>query len=113
MPSLSDIMLAGGCASHVEAIHGELVKILTGPDAGKSFVCVRENESDIILSEGLGEDARAKRVIRFRDGNVPVVRNQEQVQTEDGQVWIAVRAPQDGYLSTDFELKKVEGIDQV
>lgn len=108
MPSLSDKMLAGGCALHVEAVHGEPILILTGLDAGKTFTAVRENESDMLLATDLGADTRAKRIMRFRDGQpVPRLGSQDTLKTEDGKKWTAVRRPDDGYLTTDFELIEV------
>ena len=65
---LSDTLLAGGCALHVEAIHGEPVLVLSGPDAGNTFTAVRENASDVTVDDNLTADLRAKRVIRFKDG---------------------------------------------
>lgn len=101
---LSDTLLASGAALHVEAVHGERVLILTGQDKDKVFLAVRENSSDVLLDENLGPDVRAKRMIRFREGSVPRLSAQDRLQTEDGKVWYAVKAPQDGYLTTDFEL---------
>jgi len=103
--SLSDKMLAGGCALHVEAFHGEPILILSGREAGKTFIAVRESETDQVLTTDLGTDPRARRVLRFRDGApVPNLASQDRLQTEDGKIWNAVKAPQDGYLSTDFDL---------
>ena len=117
MPALSDTLLAAGAASHIEAVHGEPVFILSGPDAGKTFLAVRENASDVVLDENLSPDPRAKRLIRFREGapqGVPRLSSQDRVQTCDGKQWYAVKYPQDGYLSSDFELVEiVNGKDQV
>ena len=105
---IRDKMLAGGCALHVEAIHGETILVLSGLDAGKTFTAVRENDQDLALNTELGEDLRAKRMLRFRDGApLPRLAQNDTVQTEDGKQWNAVRNPQDGYLSTDFELKEI------
>ena len=104
---LSDIMLAGGCALHIEAIHGELVSILSGLDSGLSFMAVRENSQDIVLNDSGSLDPRAKRIIRFRDGNVPRLNAQDIVKTEDGKRWHAVKNPQAGYLTNDFELVEI------
>ena len=106
--SLSDKMLASGCALHVEAIHGETILILTGPDAGKPFTAVRETEQDMLLTTDIGADPRAKRMLRFRDIPVmPVITSQTRIKTEDGRIWTAVRNPNDGFLSTDYELTEV------
>lgn len=104
---LSDTMLAGGCGLHIEAIHGELVLVVTGRDAGKRFSAVRENASDVVLDENMGADVRAKRMIRFRDGSVPQMNSQDILETMDGKRWRTVKAPQDGYLTTDFELIEI------
>lgn len=112
MPSLSDRLLAGGCALHVEAFHGEIIKVLSGADTGKEFSAVQETESDMLLATDQGEDRRAKRILRFRDGQVPNLSPQDLIQTSDGKHWNATRHPLDGYLSSDFELHEIaEGID--
>jgi len=105
MPSIADMMLAGGCVRHIGAIHGEDIKIISGPMAGRTvFANVIENMQDAVLTTDLGEDRRGKRIIRFADGLVPEVVSQMIIQKADGTKWKAVRAPQDGYLTTDFEL---------
>lgn len=106
--SLSDKMLAGGCALHVEALHGDVILILDGPDAGKNFVAVREIEQDMILNTDLGADPRAKRMLRFRDViPLPRINSQTRIKTEDGKIWTAVRNPGDGFLTVDYELTEV------
>lgn len=105
---LSDKMLATGAALHIEAIHGEPILILDGPDAGKTFIAVRETESDQVLTTDLGMDPRAKRIIRFREGvRLPVIKPQTRLQTEGGKIWTALQRPDDGFLTTDFELIEV------
>jgi hypothetical protein len=106
--SLSGKMLAGGCALHVEAIHGESILVLTGLDQGKSFTGVRETEADMVINSELGADPRAKRMLRFRD-SIPVPRLglNDRIKTEDGKIWTAVRNPGDGFLTNDFELIEV------
>lgn len=106
MPSLSDRMLASGAVPLIQNTHGETILVLSGADVGKTFPCVRETEQDIILDAQLGEDRRAKRVVRFMYA-VPNLESQDIVQTDDGKKWHCVRSPQDGYLSTDFELKEI------
>ena len=111
--ALSDTLLAGGCALHIEAVHGEWVTVVSGPSAGQRFSAVRENASDVVLDEAGQTDVRAKRVIRFRDASagspqgVPQLGSQDILQTADGKQWHAVKSPQDGYLSTDFELVEI------
>ncbi len=104
MPALSDTLLAAGAASLIEAVHGERVIVLSGPDAGLTFIAVRETSADVGLDENFGADVRARRIVRFRAGSVPRLNAQDQVQTEDGKKWFAVKYPQDGYLTEDFEL---------
>lgn len=109
MASLSERMLAGGCALHVEAIHGEQVEILDGTDAGKFFAAVREVESDQILSTELGIDPRAKIFLRFI-GN-PAIGMTGRVKTDDGSIWNAVRRPEGAFLTNDYELTEVTNKD--
>jgi hypothetical protein len=103
--SISDQALSCGALSS-EAIHGESIKILGGPDAGKTFIGIVEIESDFDLETGLGLDPRGKRVVRFRLPNVPNIESQTTVQIEDGTRWKAVRLPRNNYLTADFELKE-------
>jgi hypothetical protein len=107
MGSLSDTLLADGCALHIESIHGEPIKILSGSDAGKPFVAVRETESDEILASELGIDPRAKRILRFRAGQVPNLGSQDLIETDDGKKWKTIRRPDTGYLTVDFELVEI------
>ena len=112
---LSDTLLAGGCALQIAAIHGELVLVTTGADAGTQFTAVREIASDVTLDSELVADLRAKRVLRFRQGQpIPRLVPQDIIQTCDGQRWHATRNPQDGYLETVFDLVAiVAGTDTV
>jgi hypothetical protein len=107
MPALSDTLLAGGCAKHIEAIHGEAIQVLSGLDAGKYFNAVREIESDQILTTDLGEDARAKIIIRFIDGTEPRLGLAGQIKTDDGKKWNAVRRQEANFLTQDFELTEI------
>ena len=114
MPSLSDMMLTGGAGVLIPALHGETVTVLSGPDAGKSYTAVIEVEHDIVMNgDGLGMDRRAKRFCRFTNGNIPRLRGDTQIKTSDGKKWNVVDDPQNGYLTTDFEIQQtVAGIDQ-
>ena len=114
MGGLSDIMLASGAGVLIPALHGETVTVLNGPDTGKTFTAVIEVEHDLSLSgEGLGMDRRAKRIARFTDGSVPTMTGKTQIQTGDGKKWLVINDPQNGYLTTDFELQAiVAGIDK-
>lgn len=110
MPSLSDRMLASGCAAQVAAIHGEQVEVLDGPDAGRFFTAVREIESDQVLSTDLGLDPRAKIFLRFIEP--PRIGLAGKVKTDDGKRWNAVRRQEANFLTQDFELTEiVEGKD--
>lgn len=104
----SDTMLDAGCALHVEAAHGETIKVLSGSDGGNSFIAVRETEQDMVLSGDFHPDPRAKRCLRFRDSTgVPNLSPTDQIQTADGKKWLAVKNPQSGYLTTDFDLVEI------
>lgn len=111
MPALSDQLLAGGCASAIDALHGEPVTVLDGDDAGKTFRCVIENETDAILATDLGEDPRPKRIARFTVGQSPRLKSQNRLRTEDGKVWKATRMPGVAFLTVDFELLEVTELD--
>jgi len=106
--SISDNALAAGCAKHIGAVHGDQIRVLTGLDAGKYFtVNIIETEADLELSTDLGIDPRARVVMRFdNDFPIPALNGQERIRTSDGKVWTAVKAPQNSYLTTDFELKE-------
>lgn len=108
MASVADRMLRDGCVRQISAIQGEDVKILSGPMAGQTVRAnIIETTSDAILATDFGEDARGKRIIRFEDCLVPEVISQMFIQKSDGTKWKAERAPQDGYLTTDFELMQI------
>lgn len=101
-------MLDAGCALHVEAAHGEVITVLSGADAGKKFTAVRETEQDITLNSDFSPDPRAKRCLRFRDSSgVPNLNPTDKIQTADGKKWNAVKNPQSGFLTTDFELIEI------
>lgn len=112
MPALSDQMLADGCVKHIHTVHGENVLILSGPDAGKTIpLAVQENESDQIVVTEQGEDARAKRFIRFQHPNIPQLGSQGEIRTTDvfgkNHIWNAVRQPGSAYLTVDYELTEI------
>jgi hypothetical protein len=111
MQALSDQMLASGCARQIEAIHGEPVVVLEGPDAGKTFTAVREIESDQILTTDLGIDPRAKIFLRFIDGTEPRIGLAGRLKTGDGKIWNAVRRQEANFLTQDFELTEVTAKD--
>lgn len=112
MSSLSDRLLNAGCAALIEAVHGETVTVLNGANGGLVFTAVQEIESDIILNSELGEDPRAKRILRFRTATAPTLASQDIVQTADGKKWHAVRRPGAAYLTIDYELREiVAGLD--
>ncbi len=113
MRALSDTLLAGGCAVQLEAIHGEPVTVLQGPDAGRTFIGVVETESDLILATELGNDPRGKLMVRFRPEQTPRIQSQCQVtRLSDGKKYNAVRQDFSAFLTNDFELKEiVEGKD--
>jgi hypothetical protein len=110
MPSIADNLLSAGAAAAVEAVHGEQVVVLTGLDSGKTFVAVREIESDVTVSfDNNSPDPRARRMLRFRVA--PRLNPNDRIRTDDGKLWNAVRSPQDGYLTTDFELTEITAKD--
>ena len=103
------MLLDSGCAAQIEAIHGEPVEILSGPDAGKIFTAVREVESDQVLSTDLGIDPRGKIFLRFR--GEPQIGDQGRVQTDDGRKWNAVRRQESHFLTNDYELTEITAKD--
>lgn len=106
MPSLSETLLAGGCARHIDAVHGERIQILNGPDAGNYFQAVIETENDQILATELGNDARAKIVMRFL-GNGPQLGMTGQIKRDDGSKYQAVIRQEAGFLTQDYELTEI------
>ena len=82
---------------------------MSGMDAGKTFLPVRETEDDITVNmETGGTDQRSRRVLRFRtSGAVPRLSSQDVIKTASGDLWRAIRAPRSGYLTTDFELIEI------
>lgn len=107
MPSIGDLLLTGGCAVHVERLHGETIRVLTGAEAGGVYVGVRETETDLISSGEIGEDPRARRIIRFPVSRYPVLASQDVVQTDDNKKWKAVKRPDSAFLSIDYELTEI------
>jgi len=105
----SDTLLDLGCARQVEAVHGEVVTVMSGVDAGKTFTAVRETEDDLTVNlETGGTDPRSRRVLRFRtSGAVPRLSSQDTIKTASGDLWRAIQAPRSGYLTTDFELIEI------
>lgn len=95
-------MLADGYLA-VEQVHGEIVRMLDGADAGKTFI----GKVDIVEDIDIEGDRRSKRVIRFKEGAVPTVASQNRLETSDGKIWLAVRLPGNTYLTVDFELREV------
>jgi len=111
MPSLSDNLLAAGCVAHAAAVHGERVVVLSGVDAGKSFVAIIEIESDIELTSELGADPRAKRIARFEIGKSPKLGLNDAIRMSDGKKYKAIRRPGIAYLTVDFELSELTAKD--
>jgi hypothetical protein len=111
MVSLSDTMLATGLMPNLEAVHGEVVTVLDGVDAGRKFTAINEIEPDAQLESELTIDPRSKRMLRFTDrpGNVPSVNTKKLVliQTSNGKKYSATRQDFSAYLSVDFELVEV------
>ena len=105
----SDSLLDLGCARLGEAVHGEVVTVMSGADAGKQFTAIRETEDDITVNmETGGTDPRSRRVLRFRtSGAVPRLSRQDVIKTASGDLWRAIKAPRSGYLTTDFELIEI------
>lgn len=109
MPSLSTALLSSGCVRAIEGVHGEPIKILSGPDTGKTFIGVVETESDLGLTSELGVDPRAKIIVHFRDS--PRIASQETVATSDGKKWTAIRREFSAFLTNDFELREICDLD--
>lgn len=108
MPSRSDMMLARGCVAHLGAVHGEPITVTSGTDAGLVFQSnIIETAEDFSLATDLGNDPRAKRLIRFSCVPLPRLSPQDIIQTADGKRWHAVREPGVAYLTTDYELHEI------
>lgn len=112
MGGLADQMLAGGCASQVELIHGEQITVLTGADAGKFFTAVLESEQSDVIDAELGQDVRAKWFARFRrDKPLPNVDSQDQIKDSGGKVWKLVSLQPGSFLTLDYEIIEVTAVD--
>jgi hypothetical protein len=111
MISLADSLFAAGLIPQTEAVHGETITMLSGADAGVSFIGVVTLEQDVVFSGDIGEDRRAKRTVSFL-GNVPRIAGHASLKDGSGRKWKAVRMPGDSHLSTDFELVDLTAGDQ-
>ena len=109
MLGLSDMMLQSGCAPHIDAAHSETITVLSGRDAGKPFAAVVEVDADAQLEASIGsKDRRARKQMRFTIGmKVPSLPPQTRIQTADGRKWTVVDDPQNGSLSTDFQILEI------
>ena len=110
MVSLADALFAAGLIPNLEQVSGETITMLSGDDAGKSFVGVISLEQDLVFTGDLGEDRRAKRTISFMSA-APNITSHALLQDGAGRKWKAVRMPGDAYLATDFELVSVSAKD--
>ena len=109
MPALSDRLLRA-TVSHLETVHGEPIVILTGDDAGLTYIGIVETEADLMLGgELLGQDPRGKTTVHF--STAPNIKSQAMVQTADGKRWNAIRQNFSAFLTTDFELKEISSKD--
>ena len=113
MPSISNLMMAAGFGS-IQAIHGESVLILTGPDAGKRYTGVILTQSVVSITDELGTDSREKVTCSFPISSCPALDMGGQIQDSSAQVWRVVnRVDNPADITTDFELIKiVTGKDQ-
>ena len=106
MSSLADTLLTVGLIPNLESVHGEVVTMLSGDDAGNTYTGVITLETDLVFSGDLGSDRRGKRTISFL-GTVPTITSHSQLQDSAGKTWKVIRLPGDAYLATDFELVAV------
>ena len=109
-------MLAGGLMPCLESVHGEVVQVMDGADAGKLFTAINEIVPDVQLESELLIDPRAKRILRFTDrpGNVPSVNTKKlvKIKTSNGKLYSATRQDFSAYLSVDFELVEIASVDK-
>lgn len=99
-------MLAGGCAKNIDAVHGEQIEILSGPDAGKTFNAVIEVEPDQGLFTEQGNDKRAKIVLRFL-GDGPQLGMTGKIKRDSGKIYQANSRDEADFLTTDYELTEL------
>jgi hypothetical protein len=111
MTSLADALFQAGLIPQVEAVHGELITMLSGDDAGRTYTGVISLEQDLVFNGDIGEDRRAKRTISFMGASVPRITSHATLRDGRGLTWKAIRMPGDAYLSTDFELVAVTASD--
>jgi len=109
MSSLAEKMLRRGCAKVIDAVHGEVIRVLSGTDAGKDFYGVVEVSNDLVMSDGVS-DVRARIMLHF-SSLAPSIGKEAIVRTGDGKRWRAIRSPQNGFLSEDFELVEMTARD--
>lgn len=102
--SISDSLIASAFRA-VEAVHGQLVTVLTGADAGKTYTAVFLVEQSIEIESG---DTREKVMAHFRRGVSPSLDMSNQIQDSDGQIWKVVnRKDNPADRTVDFELVKI------
>lgn len=107
MPSIAEQSLAGGAIRHVDAVHGDRVFIVSGPDAGKAFRGVVKTEGDQDIASLLGQQVLGRVLLYFRaDSPQPVITPQTVLQAK-GRVWTAVQQPRNSFLTVDYELTEV------
>ena len=103
MASVSSLLLTSAFESTL-AIHGETVAVLSGADAGKSFIGVILVEPAVMLGD-LVEDPREKVTATFARTSCPALSPRDTIRDESGNLWSAVKRTNNPADNTvEFEL---------
>jgi hypothetical protein len=105
--SLADRHLTAVAVTHIGRLHGDVVEVLEGPDAGKCFnYAVVEVEQDRVIETETGIDSRAARFIRFTPGQVPTINGPTRIRIE-GKTFSINRIASGSFITTDFEMTEI------
>jgi hypothetical protein len=71
MQSIADALLAAGLVPNLETTHGESIVMLSGDDAGKSFVGVVSLEQDLVFTGDIGAPNAPSRSSALSPRSIP------------------------------------------
>jgi hypothetical protein len=110
--STLDKLAERGVGPLLEFSDGEPIKILTGPDAGKSFIGSVTTMADNVLDDILSRDVRPHRQVAFRiKSGVPKLARKERIQRtsgpDAGKIYTATITDFNDYVFQTFEIQEV------